>query len=191
MTGLKTGAKGQSIAFDLFFGVILFIIVASTLSGIWTNKATEMQKDLIERELRTMTINTFDMLIISNGYPAHWEDADYGTGDLSSITTIGLAKKDRFLDKEKVDVFVDLSTNYYSEVRTKLLIGGNDYYFRLVEPGTGITMTDEIGNPIEAGNNPDSLAPEDEKKLMRASVKRAVTYKEVDVIAELTLYRKR
>ena len=70
--------------------------------------------------------------------------------------------------------------------RLRLLIAGNDYYFRLTDPKTGSTLTNSYGDLIEAGTDPSGIAG---SNLMQTAVRRTVTYKGGAAIAEIVLYR--
>jgi len=108
---------------------------------------------------------------------------------------LGLAKRDRVLDVAKVEKFAELSNpeeDTYAIIRTKLLIGGNEYYFRIFDPERE-EASEQI---ISAGKAPG-------EKVTEIRIRRPIIYtyhrdigdgydpevkSQHDAIAELTLY---
>ena len=178
--------KGQGIAIDLMAAVLIFLIIGGSIMLVWGDKAFEAEERLFENERIAMTERTLDTMIKSNGLPTNWEESGGTPAQIAdSIQMLGLAKRNRVLDVEKVEKFAEISTNNYAIVRTKLLIGGNDYYFRILDP-------DDMSAAID--DTTAGTAPGDDVIKIRISRPVVYTYtrptgtKQYNAIAELTLY---
>ena len=110
----------------------------------------------------------------------------------NNIQMLGLAKRDRVLDAAKVEKFAEISESDYEILRTKLLIGGNEYYFRLLKPENGrmVEMNETLAGKKLSGN----------VAVVEIRIRRPVIYtyhgkedeegkkSQHEAIAELTLY---
>ncbi len=178
--------KGQGMAIDLLFAVIIFLLIlGASMALINSNTTTLVDKNIL-RELQERAIQTTDMLVRTQGQPNNWEDL----GTIDEIGVIGLAKRDRVLDEAKVDKFVQLIANYsdttgdYNKVKSLLLIG-YDYYFKMTDSsGTTIVLYDGTGEPVKSGIPPDDRW--DNMTAMR--VKRIVNFEGEAAIVEFTIY---
>jgi len=94
-----TRKLGESIAIDLSAAVLIFLLIGGSITWVWSNKATGSEGKLLENETRLMADRTLETLISSKGQPEDWKET-------SSIDVIGLAKRDRILDEDKVNQFV-------------------------------------------------------------------------------------
>jgi len=173
---------------DLMAAFLIFVTIAGSIMWVWDGKAADAENRLFENERFVMAQRTLDTLIRSQGMPENWE-----TVDAQSIKVVGIAKRDLVIDKVKANKFKDLSTLDYDTLRTKLLIGGNEYYFRIA--GQTTTVNDQMTTVFKAGKE-----PEDDVEAM--TVRRPVIYtyrregedllpleeNPHEAIAELTLY---
>jgi hypothetical protein len=170
---------------DLMAAFLIFVVIAGSVMWVWDNKAADAENSIFENERFTMAEKTLDTLIRSKGLPENWE-----TGAVENIQAVGIAKRDLVIDEAKADKFKDWSNNDYAVLRTKLLIGGNDYYFRILDPET-------VAMVFEAGTKPEGIITE-------TTVRRPVIFtynresgegkdeegeeSQHEAIAELTLY---
>jgi len=185
--------KGQGIAIDLMAGVLIFIIIGSSIMFVWGDKSFEVEENLFENERIAMAERTLNTIVISKGLPTDWEKY-IGTEEeiANNIKMLGLARRDRVLDKKKVEKFAELSNfeDNYAILKTKLLIGGNEYYFRILDPKRE-NVDEQI---ISAGESPTG-------NVVEIRIERAVIYSyhrdgvdegdtnsQHEAIAELILY---
>jgi hypothetical protein len=96
----KPGAKGQSIVIDLFAAVLLFLLIAGTLSFAWSSKSVEAENRLLDNEASKMAEKAVDILLTGSGKPENWER------ESEAPQVIGLAKRALVLGSEKVNQFV-------------------------------------------------------------------------------------
>jgi hypothetical protein len=191
VTLTKPGAKGQSMVIDLTFAVLIFLLVAGSVSWIWSNKVAEAEKRIYEDEIKTMSKRALDVLVVSRGQPSDWEKFT-----IDNVVTIGLARRSMVLNETKINKFMtwSLSAENYKKIKQKLLIGANEYYFRLIDPSTMETVKNSSDAAIEVGTKPG------EDKL-QSTVRKAVVFtynrplednpgetRPHEAIAELTLY---
>ena len=173
---LKPGERGQGIAIDFLFAVLVFLLVLNACMALMGSSAESASDKILLNELNAKTSQTIDMLVRTEGNPNDWEQ--HG---IDEARIIGLAKRDRALDKGKVDKFVEWAANYsdvigdYNKVKSLLLIG-YDYYFRIV---------DSDGLLLKETGQPDQAARE---RMVNVNVKRIVNFNGEEVIAELTIY---
>lgn len=183
--------KGQGMAIDLMAGVLIFIVIGGSIMFVWGDKAFEAEERLFENERIAMAERTLNTMIRSKGLPLNWEDED-----IQDIQMLGLAKRDRVLDTEKVEKFVELSNlpENYAILKTKLLIGGNEYYFRILDP-----KSEGSGQIISAGISLEDTSLQG--NIVKIRIERPVIYtyhregkdeegekNQHAAIAELTLY---
>lgn len=102
-----TGAKGQSMAIDTMSAILIFLLVSGSLTWVWTTKAIEAENLLYESEIEIMAERAIDTLIRSTGLPKNWEKLE-----IDAIEVIGLAKRDRILEEEKINKFFQLAREY-------------------------------------------------------------------------------
>jgi hypothetical protein len=128
----------------------------------------------ILNELNARTEQTLDMLVRTDGQPNNWQEKT-----IDEATMLGLAKRDRVLDSEKVTKFVQWASEYRSEDYNKakaLLLIGYDYYFKISDSG---------GTVLQETGQPDS---EIQKKTIAITNKRIVNLDGGEAIARLTIY---
>lgn len=181
----KPGARGESMVIDLTFAVFIFLLVAFSLTSVWSNKAAESEKQIYEDGTLLLAERALDTLITSSGKPQDWE-----TKLFADVNVIGLAKSDRVLDEEKINKLIEFVVGE-EPVKQKLLIGETDYYFRLIDPSTGEAVKNSGGQFIKIGQKPTNL-------WLQTTIKRPVVFgykrrgedeaKEHEAVAELTLF---
>ena len=172
-------AKGQGIALDFLFAVLVFLLVLNASLSFMDSGTRSVSEKSILNSLNSKATQTMDRLIRTDGEPNNWEQLDLG-----QVTAIGLAKRDRALDEDKVERFFELtgeardySSQDYNAVKSLLLIG-YDYYFQLKESDGGVLKQTDV--PIPTDTKWDNM--------IQVTVKRIVNYNGVEVIADLTIY---
>ena len=89
---------------------------------------------------------------------------------------------DRALSQEEIQSLQHWKPDF---VRQRIFVGSNDYYFRLIEPGTGLTVENFEGQQLESGLDPEEAGKETEQ----VAIRRPVTHNGGAAIAELIVYR--
>ena len=184
---VKLGVRGQSMGIDLLFAIAITLMVLVAMLAIWGNSSAIARKQGSETQIREMSEKAMDTLVGSRGVPSNWEQ--YCENDTNAI---GLAKRNMILDLNKVDQFVLRDSQSAcgwgtSEIRERLYIADNNYFFRLIDPKTSLTLQSEEAGALSAGIDPaQSELPH---RLLQAKAIRIVTYNGGDAIAELTLHR--
>jgi len=189
-------ARGESMAIDMFFAVLIFVLASSSIMWAWTNKAVESETLLLEGEMGEMAENALDRLVRTQGTPYDWE-----TSPITDLQEPGLAKRDMVLEEEKVNALLvfasDITSIEYRQIRQILLIGANDFYFRLVDPTAPLgnnTIRNSEETLIEVGVRPIDIPHNAVLSTARRTV--VFTYQRAgdleprqhEAIAELTLY---
>jgi len=100
----RLGAKGQTVAVDLAFAIFIFLLIAGGITWVWSNKATEAENSFYADEMQLLAEKALDRLIVNKGQPEDWE-----TKGIDQTEFIGLAKRDRLLDEDKVAMLVKMS----------------------------------------------------------------------------------
>jgi len=173
-----TGEKGQGIALDLLFAILVFLLVLNaSLSLIDSGNKSVSDKGILN-QLNARALQTVDMLVRTDGEPNNWE-----LESISNVEAIGLAKRDRALDIDKVERLADPSTGWASVYgsddynRTKaLLLIGYDYYFRISDSDD--TTLYETGQPEQSNWS----------QQMAVTARRIANLEGGEVIVELTIY---
>jgi hypothetical protein len=167
-------SRGQGIALDFLFAVLVFLLVLNSVMTIIDSGTQSVSEKNLLNNLNAKASQTMDLLVRTDGNPNDWEKLDLG-----DVVAIGLAKRDRALDEDKVGRFFELAGSYsssdYNAVKSLLLIG-YDYYFEL---------EDSEGLVLEQTGTPGDFRWED---MMQVTVQRVVNYNGVEVIAELSIY---
>jgi hypothetical protein len=109
----KPGNRGISMIIDLSFAVFIFLLISWSLTTVWSNKSALLQRQLYEDETSLLAERVLDTLVTSTGYPSDWEDKL-----IHDLEVVGLAKRDRVLDENKVNRFVNLARD--QSIRTGL-----------------------------------------------------------------------
>lgn len=123
-------SKGQSVLFDFIFAVFLFFLTFGFIAGIWFSNQETVSREESLKEAQFLAFQTTEYLVREEGVPKNWEK-----GSIDDVERIGLASKDRILDEEKVDKFVEWTNDWNSSAtnynKLKDLLGGYEYNFRI------------------------------------------------------------
>ena len=175
---MKADEKGQGIALDFLFAVLVFLLVLNaSLALMDSGNSSAADKSLIV-DLQAKASQTIDMLVRTEGQPNDWQYKGIGEANI-----IGLAKRDRVLDKGKVNKFVEWGADYsdtsgdYNRARALLLIG-YDFHFRVINSS---------GEILKEAPSQETQPPKWED-MTAVRVKRIVNLDGDEVIAELTIY---
>ena len=107
LTRTTIGARGQSLAIDTMSAILVFLLVTGSLTWLWTSKALEAENLLYEDEIEILAERALDTLVRSPGLPENWENLE-----VDKINVIGLAKRDRVLEEEKINKLMQMSQEY-------------------------------------------------------------------------------
>ena len=120
--GTKT-KTGQLFSMDFLAAVFIFIIVFGVLLVSWGSVIEDSIKYSERKDMELYASRIADFFVSGGGHPYNWIDAP------ENVTTIGLARTDRVIDKERLDAFITMDNE---TVRDKLRISGYNFYMRLV-----------------------------------------------------------
>ena len=140
--------KSQSVIFDLFMALFIFIIITSILIILWNRYNIDINDRLIHKEMLLKTYHITDLLVESQGTPSNWQELD----DETNIKSLGLADLDRKLSSDKLTKFLDLSSGNYTLTKNLLNIEGFEFYFKLFDINAKIKAESGI-NPIFFGSD--------------------------------------
>lgn len=169
-------SRGQAIALDFFFALMVFVLVLSAMTAMIDSNAKSSLEKRRASELNSKAVQTIDMLVRTSGQPNNWEKK--GTDE---ITAIGLAKRDLVIDDAKTSKFVEWAGAYesadYNRAKSLLLIG-YDYYFCIKDSAGQVVR--ETGKPADISLTWGNMTA--------VNVKRIVNFNGDEGIAELTIY---
>jgi hypothetical protein len=197
--------KAQAVVMDLLIGISLALIIIAAGIIILDNQinaVSEQQELLAQQKTAEKALNQLvtSAGIATNG-DTNWED----TTNIADVKFIGLALSDRIILPAKINKFIEYSNSNYEETKGKLLIG-QDFYFRLIDPGivAGTSCdpncaTLKLCGPdsesnCAAGKTKDTLEGEGKKIDTILKSRRVVAFKGVDTIeaiAEITIFKTR
>jgi len=181
---------------DLFAAALIFLLIGSSIMSAWSNKEREAEARLVEEDMQMMAERAMETLTKTQGLPNTWEtlksqgNPEWEAGEIDQISIIGLAKRDRVLSLSKIDSFIELvglipyleENAVYEISKEKLLVGNNDYYFRLMHASNGVEpLGIEVGKALPTGKAAE--------RVEHVRITKPVTYGGVAAIAELTLFR--
>jgi len=173
---LRLNVIGQGIAVDFLFAVLVFLLVLNAALGIMDSGTRTVSDKALLGELEEKTTQTLDALVRTYGIPNDWE-----TLDIADIEAIGLAKRDRALDIDKVSKFAEWGQAYasddYNKLKSLLLIG-YDYYF---------SISDSDGTVLYSAPDQGDI-PTKWDAMTAVNVKRVVNLEGSEALAELTIY---
>lgn len=135
--------KGQGMAIDFFFAVIILLIVIGMAATSWSRTVYLIDKNAEMRWMRRTGLAVADMMVRSPGVPSDWNS--------SNVMTIGLVDRTNVLDKEKVAEFNSVPK---SKIQQLFGIGGYDFSFR-VRAYNGTVLSDYGSAPSSAGDVSD------------------------------------
>ena len=172
--------KGQGVAIDFLFAVMIFLLILNaSMILINSNNEIAVDKNLIGG-LQSSASQAIDTLVRTEGMPTDWQNKSMG-----EVTSIGLAKRDRVLDNDKVNTFVTWAKDYsdetgdYNKVKI-LLLSGYDFHFKIVN-SSGATLK-------EAPNQNKPINPGSWDNMTAVRIKRIVNFNGEEAIAEFTIY---
>lgn len=171
---LKLARRGQGIAIDFLCAALVFLLLFNAAMNLIEGSNKSVLDKTLLNELNARAEQTLDMLVRTDGQPNNWQEKT-----IDEVTMLGLAKRDRVLDNEKVEKFTQWASVYRSEDYNKakaLLLIGYDYYFKISDSG---------GTVLEQTGQPDS---EMQKRMMAVTTKRIVNLDGGEAIAGLTIY---
>jgi hypothetical protein len=178
---------------DLIAAFLIFVVIGGSIMWAWGDRAADAENRLFEGERYAMAEKTLDTIVRGRGLPENWDE-----GEPEGIIVLGIAKRELVVDDGKADKLAEWSDSDddYAVLRTKLLIGGNDYYFRIIDPKSALEIP-----LLKAGKEPGSDG--ESTKVDSITVKRPVIFNyhregedeegeksQHEAIAELTLYTK-
>ena len=170
---MQLNKKGQGVAIDFLFAILIFLLVLNaSMALIDSSNTTALDKNLIG-ELQASASQAIDMLVRTEGVPKDWQD----NNSIDETVLIGLAKRDRVLDNDKVNTFIEWAKDYngttgdYNKVKL-LLLSGYDFHFK-------------IGN-LEAPLQESQ--PDIWNDMTAVKIKRIVNFNGEETIAEFTIY---
>jgi len=134
---MTLGKKGQGIAIDFLFAVLVFLLVLNACMSIFDNNAISVFEKNLLNGLHSATNQSVDMLVRTTGQPQDWQKKN-----IDDVQVIGLAKRDRVLDSSKVEKFAEWAENYSSSDYNRcksLLLMGYDYSLKILD-SSGATL---------------------------------------------------
>lgn len=149
--------KAQSVIFDLFIALFVFILITSIISIMWNKYNFQIEDRVNQKEMWLKSYHITDLFVENQGSPGNWHK------NFSNLEVLGLAYTDRKLSSEKIEGFLNFSlseninvswsdkTNGYNLTRELLNIEGFEFYFRLFNT-FGVTIAESGRSPIFYGN---------------------------------------
>jgi len=135
--------KGQTGVFDLIVAVFIATIAIMALALSWDRSISKLNEKNEINDLQIKLYQISDLLITSEGNKDEWDELVPGVNP----TSLGLAKKDRVLYKEKID---KLSTLDISDIEELLNI--EPYGFQIVVKELRGDVIQTIGIPPQANS---------------------------------------
>jgi len=132
--------KGQLLTMDYVIGIAIFLFVFTICLYVWDNALYKVQQDYLTLELLNTARRASDQLVRTTGNPSSWE------GNVSSLSSIGLAVSDRILSQQKFDALAGLN---YSSLRYHLGAGSYNIYLK-ISNASGSVFGEAGVRPAEA-----------------------------------------
>lgn len=131
------GKKGQGIAIDFLFAVLVFLLVLNaSMTLIDNNNLSVFDKNILN-DLHSQANQTVNMLVRTPGQPEDWHKKN-----IDDANVLGLAKRDLVLEFDKVEKFSEWAQDYgsadYNKCKSLLLIG-YDYSLK-INDSSGATL---------------------------------------------------
>jgi hypothetical protein len=137
---MRTGAKkGQMSSIDAVLALIVFAGMVVFFMAFWSSSMMSIKGTLQKNRQEYAALAASGLLVKSPGVPYDWENAPSG------VRTIGLAKSENVLSREKLSAFAGLP---YGE--SKALLGIDSDFFFYLEDMEGSRLY-EAGNPAASG----------------------------------------
>ena len=118
--------KGQTGVFDLIVAVFIATIAIMALALSWDRSISKLNEKNEINDLQIKLYQISDLLITSEGNKDEWDELVPG----ENPTSLGLAKKDRVLYKEKIDELYNIELLNAGEIKELLNI--EPYGFQIV-----------------------------------------------------------
>src|SRR3989338_535384 len=115
--------RGQLFSLDLMASGLGFIIFFIFLISVWLVLSSRLEEKREAEELQLQAFQITNMLIMSPGVPADWEE------NPAEVTIPGLQQSPGRLNQSKLDAFVALD---YNQVQKTFNIGRFEYQFKVI-----------------------------------------------------------
>ena len=129
--------KSQSVVFDLFIALFIFVLITSIISIMWNKYNFQINDQVHQKEMLIKNYHITDLFVESRGSPENWHE------DFNSIDILGFTERDGYLSYDKLDGFINFSlsedmnlswsnhSDGYDLVKELLNIEGFEFYFRV------------------------------------------------------------
>ena len=133
MHRLSIGERGQMLAWDLIFGVIIFFIAFSLSIQLWETAYSDIRSGEEEYEMNWLAQTVSDQLVRTPGYPHDWNPSDVVVFGLVENSHATQNVESRILDPDKIMNLVTAFGNDYTGARNNLL--GSSKFEMYIEIG--------------------------------------------------------
>ncbi|MDD5163029.1 MAG: hypothetical protein PHD95_02360 [Candidatus ainarchaeum sp.] len=142
MYSLGSDKKAQAVSLDIVIGTTIFLAVLAIAVTIWENQNSFAENQLKDYEMAATSARTLNFIVKSPGEKINggtdWQFAP----SIDNVLFIGLAKRDRAIDSNKLAKFVEYGKIWpdceancfgdYEKTKAKLLLLGDmNYYFQI------------------------------------------------------------
>ena len=166
--------KGQGLAIDFLFAVLVFLLLLNASMLLIEGNSRLFSEESNLNALNSSATQAADMLVRTKGEPEDWH-----LQGIESVTRLGLAKRDRVLESKKLSKFLEWAQTYdssdYNKAKELLLIGC-DYYLKVSDSDGAVLH--ETGLPSDNRWN----------GMYAISVKRIVSLSEEEVAFDFAVY---
>jgi len=131
-----SNSKGQLFSTDLIVGLSIFLFVLAITLAYSNNVALRTEALDKTSEMRFVSAGAINSLVLSEGYPADWQNL----ADLTEVKSIGLANGRNIIDGNKLASLVDYNQNSYSELKSILGLTKYDVYIAVEDVNSGNTL---------------------------------------------------
>ena len=159
--------RGQATLPDILVATFLFLLVLGGLLSYSNSLRQDAEDTLDRRALDVSAANAAEYVIKNPGVPTDWENES----DINGVTQFGLARSDRVLRVEKIVAFVNYGNLDYEESKTRLNLGGHEFYATF--EGGGLSLATGQAPPATASIS---------------TVERLVTVNNLEVVFTLRVY---
>jgi hypothetical protein len=109
------GIRGQAFSLDLVFSMLGFMVILILVIASWSFYSNRLDDNVGEEELQLRAFLITDVLVQSPGFPRDWEK-NISAVSKQTVTLLGLAKKDRVLSDEKINLLAAIDYNNTKEI---------------------------------------------------------------------------